>query len=195
MSLKNLLVLFGTTLLIGMAAGILAGLGLQLTDQDFHFFGSAVGFNLFEMALAGMMFAMFSLMGLFAYLTLNYIAVGILGQKFWWNLLQLFLTIVILVNAGFYRYIYFAGTAQAADFIFPAIVLALTILVAYWKVKMTNKTAWIPTLFFMSAITILESMPALRMDNAASLLFMSVPLFACNAWQILRLHKLVRSRA
>ena len=59
---------------------------------------------------------------------------------------------------------------------------------------MTNRNAFIPTLFFMCAVSVLEAVPALKLDNAASSLFMLAPLFVCNAWQILILHKILDNK-
>ena len=59
---------------------------------------------------------------------------------------------------------------------------------------MTNRNAFIPTLFFMCAVSVLEAVPALKLDNAASSLFMLAPLLVCNAWQILILHKVLDNK-
>jgi KinB signaling pathway activation protein len=46
----------------------------------------------------------------------------------------------------------------------------------------------------MTAVTVLEAVPALKLDNTASSLFMLAPLFVCNAWQILTLHKILDNK-
>jgi len=71
------------------------------------------------------------------------------------------------------------------------IVIAVSAAVALWKVKLTNKSGFISTFFFMAAGTILEVQPALKLDNTSSYLFMLIPLLVCNAWQILTLHKII----
>jgi len=48
--------------------------------------------------------------------------------------------------------------------------------------------------FFMCAVSVLEAVPALKLDNAASSLFMLAPLLVCNAWQILILHKILDNK-
>lgn len=47
--------------------------------------------------------------------------------------------------------------------------------------------------FFMIVVTALEALPAIREDDAASTIFMIIPLLACNAWQILILQKVLQT--
>jgi KinB signaling pathway activation protein len=77
----------------------------------------------------------------------------------------------------------------------PIIILLVSAGIAYWKVKLTNRTAFVPTLFFMSVVTILEAVPAFSLDETGSsyAIFMIVPLLVCNAWQIMQLHKIVET--
>ncbi len=195
MTFKKWMHLFGTTLLIGAAAALAAGIVLQLTDQNLQMPGvSGLSFNLFEMLLAGLMFSVLSQMGFFAYLMLNYIAISIVRQKYWWNLIQVFLIIVVMFDTAYLRYINFEEKVLWSYMVLPLLLLAAGWGVSYWKVRMTNASAWIPTLFLMSAITAIESVPALKVNNPASTFFMVIPLFACNSWQILQLHKLVAAK-
>lgn len=194
MRLNKWLYLFWTTLVAGGGSALAAGLYLQLMDQEFEFLGTTgLGFNIATMVMGGLMFSIISQMGFFAYLTVNYIAMSILKKKYWWSILQVLLIVVVLVDLVSLRYTFFSGNSILAYSRFPAIMLLIALGIAYWKVKLTNKTAFIPTLFFISVGTILEAVPAIKMDNAASIFFMTTPLLACNAWQILNLHKLVNT--
>jgi len=49
----------------------------------------------------------------------------------------------------------------------------------------------VPTVFFMLVFTLLETAIALRVNLTQAVVLMTVPLVICNAWQIMRLHKLV----
>ncbi|COF55335.1 Uncharacterised protein [Streptococcus pneumoniae] len=69
-------------------------------------------------------------------------------------------------------------------FVFGAIV-------AYVKSKETNKKAFVPALFFMVVVTILEWVPALRINDTDWLYLMVIPLLLCNAYQLLVLHRLI----
>ncbi|OCT10885.1 KinB signaling pathway activation protein [Paenibacillus pectinilyticus] len=196
MTLRKWFHLFWTTLVLGMVVSTGIGLILQFSDKEFSVMGlSAVGFNLVNMILGGATISVLSQMGFFAYLIVRFIAVGIIRSKTVWDLLQLAVVIVVLIDLVYLRKTNFETSESLFGyFILPLIVLAISIGVSYWKVKLTNRNAFIPTLFFMSAVTVLEAVPALKLDNAASSLFMLAPLFVCNAWQILTLHKIVENK-
>ncbi|WP_442950106.1 KinB-signaling pathway activation protein [Paenibacillus sp. HW567] len=65
------------------------------------------------------------------------------------------------------------------------------IIVAYFKVRSTNVSAWIPTFFFLTAITIAEIIGVLRIGVDSATVFIVIPLIACNAFQILMLHRIM----
>jgi KinB signaling pathway activation protein len=73
------------------------------------------------------------------------------------------------------------------------IALAIgSVLVAYFKAKQTNRSAFVPTIFLMFVVTVLEAWPSINGEtNAVSVIFMITPLFICNAYQIMWLHRLV----
>ena len=48
-----------------------------------------------------------------------------------------------------------------------------------------------PALFFMVVVTILEWVPALRINDTDWLYLMVIPLLLCNAYQLLILHRLI----
>ncbi len=196
LTLRNWIYLFWTTLVAGALASLAAGLILQGMDREFMFLGSSgIGFNLFAMLMGGLMFSIISQMGLFAYLTLNYIAIGIFRKKYWWNFVQLLLTVIGLFELFYLRRLGFPDTYSGWHYaVLPAALLVAGWAVAYWKVKLTHAGAWIPTLFFIIVATAVEAIPALRLNNPSSSFFMVFPLFVCNAWQILRLHRLVGSK-
>ncbi|GGA04760.1 KinB-signaling pathway activation protein [Paenibacillus marchantiophytorum] len=196
MTLRKWFHLFWTTLLLGIIVSIGIGLILQYSDKDFSVMGlSAVGFNVLNMLLGGATISVLSQMGFFAYLIVRFIVAGIIKSKTIWNLLQLAIVIVVLFDLVYLRMTNFEGTGTVFSYIvLPVIILLISLGVAYWKVRLTNRNAFIPTLFFMCAVSVLEAVPALKLDNAASSLFMLAPLLVCNAWQILILHKILENK-
>ncbi|MGO4499956.1 KinB-signaling pathway activation protein [Paenibacillus sp. 2RAB27] len=196
MTLRKWFHLFWTTLVLGIVVSTGVGLILQFSDKEFSVMGlSAVGFNLINMILGGATISVLSQMGFFAYLIVRFIAVGIIRSKTVWDLLQLAVVIVVLFDLVYLRKTNFNSSESLLGyFILPVCVLVISLAVSYWKVKMTNRNAFIPTLFFMTAVTVLEAVPALKLDNSASSLFMLAPLFVCNAWQILTLHKILDNK-
>jgi KinB signaling pathway activation protein len=186
--------LFWTTLLWGSGAAIAAGMILLLLDYDIALTGvSQFGYNAITMLLAGATVSVVCQMGFFAYLILRSIVIGMIRNKRIADLVQWFLIIVTLYELASLRYLNFAdeGTPFIRYFDLPLIVLLLSLGIAYWKTKLTHFAAFVPTLFFMVVATTLEAVPALKLNNWPSTLFMLAPLFCCNAWQILILHKLV----
>jgi KinB signaling pathway activation protein len=157
---------------VGAISALAAGIFLQITDKQMTFDTALLLFNIGT----GMMFSVLSQMGFFAYLTLNYIVRGTFLKKRLWTVLQWILLAVAFVDAIYLRYVLFAAAFA----------------VSYCKVKMTNASAFTPTMFFMFVFTLIEAVPALRLNNPSSTVLMVFPLAACNAWQILLLHKFVK---
>lgn len=186
--------LFWTTLLLGIALGLAAGLILSVGQFELAMPGlREIGFNIGYMALVGATVSILSQMGYFAFLIVRYVGLGMIRNKKTWDLLQLALIAVTAFELVSLRYIQFGGS-WLVYVPLAAIVLAVSLIVAYWKAKLTNFNGFLPTLFFMFVVTILEAIPALRTDNASGIFFMLVPLIGCNAWQILIMPRILQGR-
>ncbi|CAG7656591.1 KinB-signaling pathway activation protein [Paenibacillus allorhizosphaerae] len=186
MTLRKWFYLFWTTMFIGAAASGITGFILQAVDQEFDFMGiSAMGYNIFWMLVGGALISLVSQIGFFAYLIIRFIGLGIIRNVWTWNMLQMIILVIVLFDMIYLNYTNIAGTIG---------LLLISVAVAYFKVRITNKSAWIPTLFFMSVGTLLEAQPALTLHNFASAVFMIVPLVACNTWQILILGKVLNTK-
>jgi KinB signaling pathway activation protein len=188
--------LFWTTLLIGTVAGLLTSVIIKFTVSDFDFLGISVGwYEWLFMLFGASMIAVLSEMGFFAYLIIRYVGLSLFkGKLIYWNILQVVAIIIAMFDIVYLRYM--GSENHKADgwvqyIALPLIVLVVAIIVAQWKVKATNRSARIPTLFFMCVVTIMEAIPAFNLDEATYTIIMVVPLLACNAWQIMLLHRLV----
>lgn len=190
MTLKKWFFLFWSTIAIGAAVSMVGGLIMLLTDQEFGFLGiKATGFNLLMMFLAGATIGAFSHMGFFSYLTLNYIALSVFRKKYLWNALQGYTTLFAVFLLGYL--LYEGRTNNLFYWMLPLGLLLFSLVAAWLKVKQTNKSAFIPTMFLMFVITAIEGYPALQGDNnVATVLFMLLPLFACNYYQNYQMAKL-----
>lgn len=129
-------------------------------------------------------------MGFFAYLTVHRFGLGIF--KSLWNAVQLLLIAFVLFDLVYLRFDAFAASGES---IMPYVGLAVIVLVAglivaFMKVKQSNKEAFIPALFFMIVVTVIEWVPVLRVNEHSWLYLMLFPLLACNAYQLLVLQKL-----
>jgi KinB signaling pathway activation protein len=150
-------------------------------------------FNLITTSQAGMTYGVFAMMGFFAYLMVNYIALSIFRQPTIWRGLQIVLTIVTLVDLAVLPvYLLKDHHAWYLYLILPVVLLTATHFVAKRKARETNQAAYVPAMFFLVVITTIEAWPALKQDEFKAIAWMIIPLFLCNAWQIMQLHKLLR---
>lgn len=199
MTIRKWLHLMWTTVLIGTGAAFVTGLLLISIFKDFTIVEvQQPGFNLSTItfiAISGALFGMLSLTGFFSYMIVRYIALGIFRSKWVWDVLQVCIIIIAYVDFIYLRYVNASSGRSWLEFtVLPTLLLFVSLFVSYIKVKATHRSAFLPTLLFMFVATILEAIPATRSDNDASVLFMIIPLVICNAWQILRFHKLVANQ-
>jgi len=193
-----LLWLFGCTLGWGVLSGLIIGTILISTDNEFVLWEvSSPGLNamnVINIALAGATISVVSMMGFFSYLIFRYIVVGIIRKQRIWEYIQLIIIAEAILFLTHLRYLFFdfPRSSWREAIALPAILLVIAIAVAYWKVRMTKASVFIPTLLFMFVVTIIEAIPALRLNSVPSYLFMLTPLMVCNAWQILKLHRIIR---
>jgi KinB signaling pathway activation protein len=188
-TIRNWFKLFWSTLGVGAIAAVGVGLGLAFVDRQlFGWDTMEFGYNVASMIMAGFMFSILSQMCFFAYMTLNYIARDIFRRPSTWKLVQLFFIVTVP-----FEILMFLWKDTIFKFLLgTGALLLISIGVAYWKVRMTNQHAFIPTLFFMFVATLLETAIAIQVNNDEATLLMAISLLACNAWQILRLHKVIQ---
>lgn len=200
MTLKSWFYLFWTTMVVGTAASLAAGLMLVALFSDFALMElSEPGLNwqtLLFIVLSGSSISVLSHMGFFSYLIVRYIALGVLRSKRLWDWLQAIFIVVVFMDFIYLRYVSFAaqGESWVPYSALPTVFLAASFLVGLWKARLTSKHAFIPTFFFMYVVTVLEAIPALRIEGVSSSIYMLIPLFASNAWQILILHKVLQNK-
>jgi KinB signaling pathway activation protein len=190
--LKNWLFLFFTTILVGAISATAISVFLQVTETGNQPVGEWL-VGLIGFIGAGIMFSILSQMGFFAYLTVNYLALVLFRARWVWQTAQVLLTTFAFYDVIYLRQLYFGQDASGATrfWLLPTVLLGVAFIVAIIKVKQTNRDAWIPTIFFMFVVTLLEAVPSLKTDNARSILLMVTTIAACNAWQVLQLHRLV----
>nr|WP_256558388.1 KinB-signaling pathway activation protein [Halobacillus sp. A1] len=158
--------------------------------QPFQMF-ELLGLLLFFSGL-GFIFSVISQMGFFAYLTIHQFGRGIFKGS--WTSIQVFLIAFTIFDLIYFRY-------QAAEdgsiwpYIFTALgLLLVSLMIAYFKAKETNKQAFVPALFFMVVVTSVEWVPALRAASSDYVWLMIIPLVVCNAYQLMLLHRLTAEK-
>ncbi|BDG45585.1 KinB-signaling pathway activation protein [Parageobacillus sp. KH3-4] len=140
----------------------------------------------------GFIFSVISQMGFFAYLTIHRFGLGMFRSASLWNSVQVVLILFVLFDLVYFRYQVFAGKGESiVGYILVALfILVVGLAVAYVKSVQTNRGAFIPALFFMVVVTVIEWFPVLRINDKDWLYLMLLPLLICNAYQLLILHKL-----
>lgn len=171
---------------------MIAGLALQMVNGQIDF-KSVADFFLYPLILLGygMLVSVYAQLGFFAYLILNYMGNGVFPRKIW-KYIQLVLSVLALLELIFLRTVVGGERNVMSDLILGIVILLSAIIVSYFKVKSTKPSAWIPTLFFMTAISIVEIIGVLRIGVDSATVFIVVPLIACNAFQILMLHRVLK---
>lgn len=193
MNLKRWLHLFWTTLVVGAAGSLVIGLVLQLTDT-MKLNGTADLFvNIGLLLGVGVMVSVYSQMGFFAYMMVNYMGTGVFSRRTW-QYIQLVLAALALFELMFLRIFVGGNKSSYSDVVLGGIILVVAIAVAYFKARMTNGSAWIPTLFFMIAVTIVETIGVLKIEVDQATAWIAGPLIACNAYQILILHRVLKPK-
>ena len=191
LNLRKWLFLFFTTLGIGALVSLIFGLSME---QNIWKLGTGnIIFGLLGHLGAGILFSLISQMGFFAYLTIHRFGLGLFRGKGLWSAVQLLLLGFTYFDFIYFRYTIFGkGLSLVSFLILPTALLLFSILAAYVKVKQTNARAWIPSIFFLFVVTIVEWMPALKANNPTSMYYMLIPLLACNTWQLMQLHRLTK---
>ncbi|WP_163247806.1 KinB signaling pathway activation protein KbaA [Bacillus tropicus] len=188
--------LFFTTLFLGGVSTVIIGFVLEW-DKYAKFFQNFDGKEILAVSFwlmgVGFIFSVISQMGFFAYLTIHRFGLGMFRSSSLWNIVQLFFIAFVLFDFVYLRSVLIAnGEVSLGNNILVAGVLFMFgAIVAYIKSKETNKKAFVPALFFMVVVTILEWVPALRINDIDWLYLMVIPLLLCNAYQLLILHRLI----
>ncbi len=192
MNFKKWLYLFSTTLLIGGVSSVVLGMILERGTL----FGS--GFNNILVGLAwnfglGLLFSAVAQMGFFAYLTVHNVGLGVF--KSLWPYVQVVLIAFAFFDLIYFRYTTFAveGESVISYVWIPLGILVYALIVAYFKVRETNRSAAIPTVFVIFVVTVIEWIPALKQNNLTGMFYMLIPLLICNTWQIMLLHRLTKT--
>ena len=193
MNSRKWVYLFLTTLVIGGISTIIVGFAVKW-DEYAELFKTMEIIEILSVSFwllgVGFIFSLISQMGFFAYLTVHRFGLGLFRS--FWSPAQIVLIAIVLFDLVYFRYQIFAQADQSLwSYMLPAILIFIFgLIIAYIKMVQTNKAAFVPALFFMVVITIVEWFPALRANEPDWLLLMIFPLLICNAWQLLLLHRL-----
>ena len=192
---RNWVKLFMTTLVIGGLTTAIVGFIVRWNEFQPYFTEFKIMdilSTLVWLIAMGLLFSVISQMGFFAYLTVHRFGLGVFKSVSLWNGVQIVLIVFGLFDLVYLRYENFAKSGESLlSYFGPAIILlGVGLAVAWYKAKQTNHEAFIPALFVMVVVTLLEWVPVLRVNEKSWLYLMMFSLLACNAYQLLILHKL-----
>ncbi|MCR6104929.1 KinB-signaling pathway activation protein [Salipaludibacillus agaradhaerens] len=193
MNSRKVVFLFNSTFIMGTTAGFIIGLLLDwqthISDMVNLSFGGVV-----MVAITAAIWTVIAQMGFFAYLTIHRFGLGIFKSVSLWNKVQIVLIVFALFDLMFFRHYFFAAEGESIRgyAVMPLMLLAYGLIVAYVKRKETERTAFVPTVFFIVVVTTIEWIPALRENDVTFMINAIVPLLVANTWQILVLHRLHR---
>ncbi|WP_078433560.1 KinB-signaling pathway activation protein [Metabacillus halosaccharovorans] len=199
MNSRNWVRLFLSTLLVGGLTTGVIGFLLKWADYKDLF----LNFEIIEILSVlfwlfgvGLIFSVISQMGFFAYLTVHRFGLGIFKSASLWNFAQIILILFVLFDLAYFRFQLFAneGDTFISYILLALYVLIVGLIVAFIKRKDTNKGAFIPALFFMIVVTVIEWFPALRVNQEDWLLLMLIPLQVCNAYQLIMLPRFTQTK-
>ncbi|WP_237982302.1 KinB signaling pathway activation protein KbaA [Bacillus thuringiensis] len=188
--------LFFTTLFLGGISTVILGFVLEW-DKYVKFFQNFDGKEILAVSFwlmgVGFIFSVISQMGFFAYLTIHRFGLGMFRSPSLWNAVQLFFIAFVLFDFVYLRSVLIANgeVSLGNNILVAGVLFVFGAIVAYIKSKETNRKAFVPALFFMVVVTILEWVPALRINDTDWLYLMVIPLLLCNAYQLLILHRLI----
>lgn len=193
MNSRKVVYLFNTTLLIGTTAGFIIGMILDwqthMNDLSNLSFGGVA-----MVIITSAIWTVIAQMGFFAYLTIHRFGLGIFKSVKLWNKVQVVLIVFALFDLMFFRHYFFASEGESLiGYVWmPLLLVVYGLIIASIKSKETDRTAFVPTVFFIVVVTLIEWIPALRENDFTFLITAIVPLLAANTWQILILHRLHR---
>nr|WP_194950020.1 KinB-signaling pathway activation protein [Anoxybacillus flavithermus] len=189
--------LFFSTLFVGGISTGIVGFAVKWNEYA-HLFTSFEIKEILSVLVwligVGFIFSVISQMGFFAYLTIHRFGLGIFRSVGLWNAVQIVLIAFVLFDLVYFRYQLFAKEGESiVSYVLVALLIFLFgLVVAYVKMRETNKEAFVPALFFMVVVTVIEWFPVLRINEENWLYLMLFPLLICNAYQLLTLHRLLR---
>lgn len=191
MNTRKLVRFFLSTFFLGGTVGLVTSFFVKAEDYA-RFLSPFNLWEIFGLVLSflgiGFVFTAVSQTGFFAYLFLNRLGLGIF--RIYWPTVQ-----VVLIAFVIFDLVYFPARAMEDVSVFWFILMALAILGYGWvvasiKAKETKRSAFIPALFLMVAITTVEWIPGLQVEGTDYAILMIFPLLACNTYQLLMLHRL-----
>ncbi|MCT4784052.1 MULTISPECIES: KinB-signaling pathway activation protein [Exiguobacterium] len=185
MKVQGFLRLFWTTLVFGTLFGFVMNLLANpgyLVSQSWAAIVTALSYSSTWTGI--------SMMGFFAYLIVHRVGLDLFRGPRLWNRVQVLLIAFALFDAVYLRMLAFSNDHMWRYIGEMVVLVIVSWVVATSKARQTNASAFIPTLFLMIVITLIEWIPALQTTDEVALLWPALAtLVFANAYQVLMLHR------
>jgi len=186
--------MFGKTILLGGTVGFIMSFFVNWSDYAAvlsPFDGmELIGLLLFFIGLA-LVFTVISQTGFFAYLFIHRFGQGFF--KSFWPTVQVLVILFAIFDLIYFSYRAGKGEVSLLFYIvMTAIIVLAALLVARIKVQQTNRSSFIPAVFFMVVITALELSLVLRTSDVAYISLMVAPVLVANGYQLVALHEVTK---
>lgn len=191
MNIRKLIKYLFNTFIIGGAAGLFISFFIKWDDYTAQFnpfnVMEILGLVLFFIGL-GLTFSVISMTGYFAYLYIHRFGISLFRS--FWPMVQMLLIAFVLFDLVYFPY-KADGELNIYLLILGVILFYLYAwLIAKLKAKETNKSAFIPALFFMVVVTTIEWTPALLAGGEDYIWLMLAPLLICNTYLLIGSHRI-----
>lgn len=150
----------------------------------------------FVALISGAFLATTSLMGFWAFLTLNFVA-GITLPRRVWRWAQVVITLLVLYDMMWYRYHIDAvrhptGHAPFTTFLIQGSwPLLVALIAAGFKRRLSGKGSYLPTVFYLYVFTIIDWLLVIKSQTGAIVNQTGLVMMACNVYMILIFGKLL----
>jgi KinB signaling pathway activation protein len=185
MRLNQFIFLLVSTVVLGAFMGIL----LSSAGLSVHIFW-------FTGLITGAFFATTSLMGFWAYLTLNFIARITLPRRVWrWA--QALLLLIVLYDMLWWRYHLDATNHPAAHasfwtfFVQGMWPLVVAVIGAIAKQRISGRGNFLPALFYLYVFTVVDWLLVIRSESGPIVDYSGIVMMACNVYLALIFGKLL----
>jgi len=194
---RKLVGLFFKTLFLGAFVSLVASffVNAHIYSENLQPFDAVGLIGLFLWyTVYGMLYSIVSQAGFFAYLFIHRFGLGLFRN--FWPTVQIGLIAFVIFDLIYFPYKATQGEVALYWWILMSFsLLGVGIIVATIKAKQTHPRAFVPALFLMVVMTAIEWVPGLQTEGTDYATLMIFTLVACNAYQLLVLHKLSGSKA
>jgi KinB signaling pathway activation protein len=192
LNIRKLVKFLFNTFIIGGVSGLLISFFVQWDTYAEHLnpinWMELVGLVLFFGGL-GFTFSVISMTGYFAYLYIHRFGISLFRS--FWPAVQVVLIVFVLFDLIYFPY---RGSDGEIGIYWLILGNALFFLYAWFfariKRKETNKSAFLPTIFFLIVMTTLEWTPALIAQGMDYVWLALAPLLLCNTYLIIGSHRI-----